>query len=73
MDTHLTEEGLFIERGEEKWREGRGGKNVAGRPRREECGGKKWRESTAGGEMAGERDLSAYGKLIGTYQLSLRR
>ena len=50
------------------WRE-----EMAGRPRREECGGKKWRESAAGGEMAGERDLSAYGKLIGTYQLAVRR
>ena len=42
---------------------------MAGRPWREECGGKKWRESAAGGEMAGERDLSAYGKLIGTISL----
>ena len=50
---------------------------MAGRPWREEMtgigGGKKWRESTSGGEMAGEMDLSAYGKLIGTYQLSLSR
>ena len=48
MDTHLTEEGLFIERGEEKWREGRGGKKWRegrdGKKWRESRGGKKWRE-----------------------------
>ena len=46
---------------------------MAGRNDGKAAAGRMWRESTAGVEMAGERDLSAYGKLIGTYQLAVRR
>ena len=54
MDTHLIEEGLFIERGEEKWREGRGGNNMAGK-----MAGRPWREEMAG--MVGGREKGGNG------------